>query len=145
MAKRSKAAQAAYEAERAEEIACLRKLLPIGSKVFVKQSHVSRSGMMRHLSVYAAVLDSDGAPDFRDITHAAQIILDWPVTEYGELKVGGCGMDMHFHTVYSLASCVWRGVENETGPDHDAYVAWAEKQGKWQSTSPAYCWDKRSI
>jgi hypothetical protein len=40
-----------------------------------------------------------------DLTYYASIVLDWSLVEVNgsrALRVGGCGMDMGFHTVYSL-------------------------------------------
>lgn len=36
------------------------------------------------------------------ITYSAAIVIDWPINDDG-IGVSGCGMDMHFHTVYTLA------------------------------------------
>lgn len=82
----------------------LRSILPPGSTVLVNQRHVSRSGMMRHLSL-GAIIDGE----YRGITwtvYRAMIGADSGITDRGELKVGGCGMDMHFHTVYSLSKTI---------------------------------------
>jgi len=89
------------------EISRDRDGLPI---VFTVLRHVSRSGMMRHLSLFVVF---NGEPI--EITHRAASALDWRVTDRGHLKVAGCGMDMGFHTVYSLARTV---LERTEGADH---------------------------
>ena len=76
----------------------LKKWLKPGSTVYATVTHVSRSGMMRHIKLYIVYKG-----EIINISwHAAQL-LDWTLVK-GEhaLKVGGCGMDMCFHTVYSL-------------------------------------------
>lgn len=80
----------------------LRTILAPGDAVGVIQRHVSRSGMMRYLSL--RVIDG------RDITRLAALAMGEKVHEYGGhsvIKVSGCGMDMHFHTVYGLARTLW--------------------------------------
>ena len=62
--------------------------------------HVSRSGMSRNISLKYV---KNG--ELLDITYSAALVLDWPLVEgfSRAIKVGGCGMDMGFHTVYSLS------------------------------------------
>lgn len=86
--------------EQAEITERLRELAPKGSDVYTILRHVSGSGMTRRISV---VVIADGKP--RDIS--------WSIAKLGMfkmdpnkegLKVGGAGMDMGFHVVYTLAS-----------------------------------------
>lgn len=75
----------------------LREILKPGDTVGVIQRHVSRSGMLRHLSLYAGE---------RNITHLAGRAMGDPAKDINGrwvLKVPGCGMDMHFATVYNLS------------------------------------------
>ena len=62
--------------------------------------HVSRSGMSRNISLKYV---KNG--ELVDITYNAALVLDWPLVDGWNysVKVGGCGMDMGFHTVYSLS------------------------------------------
>lgn len=77
----------------------LRKLLPKGTTVRTILRRVSRSGMMRHISL---VVVHDG--DIRDITWHAANVLDERVDDSdGGILVGGAGMDMGFHLVYNLS------------------------------------------
>jgi hypothetical protein len=81
----------------------LRELLPQGSKVYVIQRHVSRSGMTRYLSLY--IINEDGA--FQQITGLVAAlkgvrVYEWAGTHFA-LRVQGAGMDMHFHEVYGLS------------------------------------------
>lgn len=62
--------------------------------------HVSRSGMSRNISLKYV---KNG--ELMDITYSAAMVLDWPLVEgfNRAIKVGGCGIDMGFHLVYSLS------------------------------------------
>ena len=85
------------------------------STVFVIQRHVSSSGMQRQLDLY--ILPSveaitkyahieNNIP--RRITYQVAQALQWVYNEKWEtVQVGGCGMDMHFHTVYSLSYALY--------------------------------------
>lgn len=94
--------------------------------VFVVQRHVSRSGMQRKLDLYILpsakrirnntdytklmVFDEQIEP--RNITSLVAKALQWPFdTKWGCITVNGCGMDMHFHTVYELAACLYNDVK----------------------------------
>ena len=73
----------------------LKKLLTPGDTVATILRHVSRSGMMRHISV-----------TFKgeDITWYVAALLDEKRADDGGIKVGGCGMDMGFHLVSHMSS-----------------------------------------
>lgn len=80
----------------------IKKFVKPGSKVFVKCDHVSRSGMMRHLDLYAT-----HKGELIRLTGYAADLLDYRTTDRGALKVGGCGMDMGFAVVYELGRALW--------------------------------------
>lgn len=70
-----------------------------GSMIYVIQRAVSQSGMTRYLSLFV----SDGS-GVHDITAPAAVLLNEKLHDARHaLKVEGCGMDMHFHTVYRLS------------------------------------------
>lgn len=82
----------------------LKKILKPGSTVYAVLRHVSRSGMMRHISFYTIKKNElrllDGyIGTLLDLTPA-------PFPKQG-LKVGGCGMDMGFHIVYNLGRALY--------------------------------------
>lgn len=118
----------AQAAEREEARERLRALLPPGSTVYTVLRHVSRSGMMRHIDVYAIL---DGEPRWLSgyVSKATGI----PRVK-DALKVGGCGMDMGFHVVYTLShalygkgyGCIGSGCpsndHNNPGPRRDDYT-----------------------
>ena len=85
-----------------------------GDTVYTVLRSVSSSGMSRKISLKVA---KDGK--ILDLTYYASILLDWPLVEVNgsrALRVGGCGMDMGFHTVYTLSRVLFR----EEGNTKDA-------------------------
>lgn len=91
------------ETERKEDIAELRKMLKPGSKVYCTVTHVSRSGMSRSIALYIV-----RKGEIVSITHYIKRILGYPFDQTnGGVKVSGCGMDMGFHTVYSLSRALY--------------------------------------
>jgi hypothetical protein len=117
--KEQKALDVAYAREQ-----LLTHYLSEGDTVYTVLRSVSSSGMSRKISLKVA---KDGK--ILDLTYYASILLDWPLVEVNgsrALRVGGCGMDMGFHTVYTLSRVLFR-VEGQTSPDA-GYVlkqAWA--------------------
>jgi hypothetical protein len=77
--------------EKADAIATLREHFPAGSTIYTILRRVSRSGMMRVISVVAITPDGP-----RFLSYRAAQALGMTCTKTGEvgLKVGGCGMDM---------------------------------------------------
>lgn len=88
------------EAERAESIARLRKKLRPGSTVYVYCTNVSRSGMSRRLRLLIVRKGS-----IESITCDAARAVGWRLRDgsHWEIIANGCGMDMGFHAVYTLA------------------------------------------
>lgn len=86
------------KADREERIASLRELLGSVGTIYTCLRKVSSSGMSRTLTLHIV---KDG--EILDITYGASIALGWSRNDDGHLKVSGCGMDMGFHTVYTLA------------------------------------------
>lgn len=99
-------------AERDEARAKLRELVKPGDTVHTILRHVSRSGMQRSISVILA-----GGDGPYDATWLVARALRMPIdpNHYG-VKVGGCGMDMGFHLVYSLSYALWPEGHGCTGP-----------------------------
>lgn len=89
----------------------IKKFVRPGSKIFVKCSHVARSGMSRHLGLYVA---HEG--DLVRLTGYAADLLDYRLAKSGDLVIGGCGMDMGFAVVYELGSALWpKGTDEPHG------------------------------
>jgi hypothetical protein len=104
------------ELERSESIERLRTLFAGNDKplVYTIQRHVSSSGMTRDISLFYA-----SATGLTNITYSAAMALEWPLSEksgHRAIRVGGTGMDMGFHLVYTLSNVVYRGdVEGDAG------------------------------
>ena len=74
-----------------------------GSTVYTILRHVSASGMSRVIDL---VVIHKGEPC--RISHAAAALISYNLDpKHDGLKVGGAGMDMGFHVVYSLSSRLW--------------------------------------
>jgi hypothetical protein len=86
-------------------------------RVYIIQRSVSRSGMTRKLSLYLLINNEP-----RHITHLVADALEWGLDKNYRLIVNGCGMDMHFHTVYSLSQVLYR----DTGLERAGYKLRAE-------------------
>lgn len=72
-----------------------------GDTVYTLIRTVAPSGMSRTISLKVA---REGR--ILDLTYFASVVLGWPLVEANgsrALRVGGAGMDMGFHTVYTLA------------------------------------------
>jgi hypothetical protein len=124
----------AQKAEQAEAIETLREILPPGSTVFVYCSHVSRSGMSRVLVPFVFVDNGKDRPYVRHIGDAAAKALGWAHDKDQGVKVSGCGMDMGFYLVYSLAQTLYRDGYGCTGQtcqdsDHSGADAMPHKSG----------------
>jgi hypothetical protein len=76
----------------------LREILKAGDTVYTVLRHVSASGMTRRIDLYTI---KDNAPRF--LTGYAAHAIGWKWGEKAGLVVGGCGMDMGFHAVYTLS------------------------------------------
>lgn len=85
-----------------------------GQTVYTIIKSVSSSGMSRDITLKVV---NDGK--LEDITYYAAQALEWRLVERNgsrAVRVGGCGMDMGFHTVYTLARVLFRGsVEGDAG------------------------------
>ena len=79
-----------------------------GTTIYAKVVHVSRSGMFRRVQLFM-IGEDDRRPI--DITYWAAKALEWGYKEgfNGGIGVSGCGMDMLFHTVYSLSYAMGYG------------------------------------
>ncbi len=79
------------------------KIVKPGDTIHCVLRSVSRSGMQRKISLFAI---HNG--ELQNITGWAANVLDWPLCQDEfALKVGGCGMDMGFHSIYCLGRRLW--------------------------------------
>ena len=81
----------------------LKDSFPKGSTVYLVIRQVSRSGMYRHISVHGI---KDNKVSYYSY-HVAKV-LKWAYKDKtNAVGVGGCGMDMGFHMIYTLASVLY--------------------------------------
>ena len=118
--------------ERQAAIQYLHTRLKPGDIVYTSCSRVSSSGMSRHIVVYIAFKDADDKCTMQNISWYVARITGQPLNKYNNaVVVGGCGMDMGFATVYSLAAGMYgrdgkcasfgyvRGRNGDTEPETD--------------------------
>lgn len=99
------------EMKEAEAIVHLREMLKPGDTVYTVLRHVSRSGMTRGIDCY---MIADNKPQW--ITGYVGHAIGSPQPEaYWRksmgLKIGGCGMDMGFHIVYTLSRVLFHEID----------------------------------
>ena len=90
-----------------EAIKILKEKIKKGDTLWTQLKHISQSGMMRHISVRQIKNDYPF-----DWSRLVAIALDWKQAKnkfggYNGIKVGGCGMDMGFHLVYTLSKVLY--------------------------------------
>jgi len=90
-----------------EAIKTLKENIKEGDVIYTQLNHTSQSGMMRHIKVRQI---KNNYP--LDWSRLVAIALDWKEAKsrfggYNGIKVGGCGMDMGFHLVYTLSSVLY--------------------------------------
>ena len=86
-----------------EAIEKLREVIKEGDTLWTQLHHVTKSGMTRYIGV--RLLKNDYPYNY---THHVAKALDWKTSDkYEGVKVGGCGMDMGFHLIYSLSHALY--------------------------------------
>lgn len=89
--------------ERAKAIERLREWLPPGSTVYTVLGHVSRSGMQREIKAIVKLPN-----EVLDVSWLVARAIDHQLGTRG-VVMGGCGMDMGFHLVYTLSATLYHG------------------------------------
>lgn len=91
------------EAYRAQAKADLLAFITPGQTIHCILRHVAKSGMSRRISLF---IIQNGEP--RNITGTAAVAMDRTLNrDEFSIVVGGCGMDMGWHLVYSLSRCLF--------------------------------------
>ena len=93
----------------------LLEMLKHGDTVYTVLRHVSTSGMSRRIDLYTV---RDNRPQY--LSGYAATVTGWRLHDNGGIVVGGCGMDMGFHLVYTLSSILFRDNPIE-GRNHSGY------------------------
>ena len=78
-----------------------------GDVIQTKDLHVSRSGMTREIGVYVARVSDDGQPYVDDLSWPVAVLTGNRISDRDGVIVGGAGMDMGFHLVYSLGRALY--------------------------------------
>jgi len=129
------------EEARERAIAELRDFIKPGDTVFTVLTHVSSSGMSRRIKVLAQDGRANRNP-IRDISWLVADALGYKWNGEGSVVVGGCGMDMGFHVVYSLSrvlfadsfTCIGEGCRsNDHTNDRDG--SWSREKNKGRKHS----------
>ena len=90
-----------------EVIARLLNILKPGDEVHTTVKHVARSGMSRSIDLFHLYFH-EGRIEKVWLSSLAVDALDWSWdSKRDAIRVGGCGMDMCFQTVYSLGRVLW--------------------------------------
>ena len=88
---------------REEAIEKLKEEIKPGDTLYTQLKHVTKSGMTRFIKVRKI---EDNYP--YDYTYLVAKALDWKYSDkHYAVKVGGAGMDMGFHLIYSLGQVMW--------------------------------------
>ena len=92
---------------KAEAIKTLKENIKKGDVIYTQLNYISKSGMMRHIQVRQ--IENNYPLDW---SRLVAIALDWKEAKsrfggYNGIKVGGCGMDMGFHLVYTLSRVLY--------------------------------------
>ena len=88
---------------REEAIEKLKEAIKPSDTLYTQLEHVTKSGMTRFIRVRK--IEDDYPYDYTNLVAKA---LDWTYSDrYYAIKVGGCGMDMGFHLIYSLGMVLW--------------------------------------
>lgn len=85
----------------------LREWLPPGSTVYTVLRHVSRSGMMRAIDVYAFVPDDNGLPCKLWLSRLVSKLTYSFSEKYEAIRADGCGMDMGYSIVNNLGYALY--------------------------------------
>lgn len=98
----------AQEAEKKEAREQLREWLKPGDTVYTVLRHVSRSGMLRVISLHFIAPDDNGQSFAMDLTRLAAKATGMTVDRDRDgIRIQGCGMDMGFELVYQLGRALW--------------------------------------
>lgn len=103
------------EKQKAYARARLLETLKHGETVYTVLRHVSASGMSRRIDCYTV---KNNRPVY--LSGYVSIFTGWKLSEKGGIVVGGCGMDMGFHLVYTLSAILFRDNPQE-GRKHSGY------------------------
>lgn len=141
----------AQKVERDEALARMHEWVKPGDTVYTILDHVSRSGMSRNIRVVLLKTDErTSEPIPLHPNWAVGTIIGAPRASKGDgFRVGGCGMDMGFHVVYTLSrylypdgfGCIGEGCpsNDHTNGDRDYTRDGDKVTGPECETRPCWC------
>lgn len=89
-----------YNKEEVEEaLQDLKRMLPVGTKIYTRVMAVAKSGMSRTMKTYYV----NRGGEIVALNWYICLVMGEPMQKDGSIRVHGCGMDMGFHLVYSLS------------------------------------------
>lgn len=114
------------KSEKQEALDKLKSWIKKGDTIHTTVKHVSKSGMTRHISVrHLKATDNPERPvNVSNYDYHVARVLDLPeAPNYQGVKIGGCGMDMGFHLVYSLSRALFKDEPKGEGDrDHGYWI-----------------------
>lgn len=160
------------EAEKQEAIETLRKFgVKPGATIYTNVTHVSSSGMSRHIRCYvvtrdtrterveSACFDADGSMRLvgektrKRVEHVVHDITGLVATACGfsrargsgwDIQIGGCGMDMAYHVVHTLGRVMFpKGGKLEKSEPSRQHQE--RRDGKTRETNGGYLLRKRDL
>ena len=118
------------KSEKQESLERLKSWIRKGDTLHTTVRNVSRSGMMRYITTrHLKPVHGEHGDQKIDVSisnydyHIARV-LDLPeAPNYQGVKIGGCGMDMGFHLVYSLSRALFKDEPKGEGDrDHGYWI-----------------------
>tara|TARA_Y100000114_G_scaffold143883_1_gene151874 strand:+ start:350 stop:721 length:372 start_codon:yes stop_codon:yes gene_type:complete len=112
--------------EKQEALESLKEWIKKGDTLHTTVKHVSRNGMMRYITTRHLKKSDhqDREVNVSNYDYHIARVLDLPLApNYQGVKIGGCGMDMGFHLVYSLSRALFKDEPRGEGDrDHGYWI-----------------------
>lgn len=101
--------KAEKEIDRQQAIDSLRRFIKPGARVYTALRFVSSTGMSRRIRTYVVTQKEGREPDIWDCTYFVSEACGFRFNrDKGDLVIGGAGMDMGYHVVYTLGQVLFR-------------------------------------
>lgn len=102
--------------ERQEALERLKEIVHEGDTVYTVLRNVSRSGMSRNIDLYMFSVGDNGKLYKVWLSYLVAKAMDYRQADDESIKVGGAGMDMGFHLVYTLSRTLFKDTtESDNG------------------------------
>ena len=117
------------QSEREEAIKRLREILKPSDTIYTVLKHVSSSGMNRRIDCFKFDIVNGKIVKYW-LSYSIAKALGWRLKD-DAVVVGGCGMDMGFHLVYSLARTIFNNDYACTGENCQSNDHTNDRDGSW--------------